>query len=79
VIANRIKDNNGASYIAVHITEPIFSEISSGQQHRSVHTVIAHTSAPQYKILPLTNRCVITQKSAVIIMLQHSTNIRKVY
>jgi hypothetical protein len=76
---NSIQDNNGANYIAGHITELIFAEISSGQQHRSFHTVIAPSSAPQYKILLLTTRCLITQKSAVMIKLQQNPNIRQVH
>jgi len=48
---NCMKDNNGAFYIAFHITEPIFPEISSVQQRRSVHTVSAPNAGPQHKIL----------------------------
>jgi hypothetical protein len=57
---NCIKDNNGASRNADHIAQPTFAEIHTGQQHCSVHTVTAPSSVPQYKLLPLTTRCVIT-------------------
>jgi len=76
---NCIKDDNGASYIAVHYTQPIFADISSAQQHRSVHTVIAPISSPQYRILLLTTRCLITKTCAVMILPLHNPYTRQVH